>query len=120
MRYRCPASRGRKIALVFDRVNPQEAQSRLQNGAVLVDVRERDEFEAARVAGATLIPLSEFGERYTELPQGQEIVLICAGGVRSARAAEYAASHGYTVTNLEGGINAWAAAGLPVETGGTP
>ena len=102
---------------MFDRVTPQEAQTRLQNGAVLVDVRERDEFDAARVVGASLIPLSEFTERYAEMPKEKEIVLMCAGGVRSARAAEYAESMGYKVTNLEGGINAWAAAGLPVETG---
>lgn len=104
---------------MFDRITPEEAQTRLQHGAVLVDVRERDEFDAARAPGATLIPLSEFAARVTELPMGKEVVLICAGGVRSARAAEYAESQGYTVTNLEGGINAWAAAGLPVETGAT-
>jgi rhodanese-related sulfurtransferase len=104
---------------VFDRVNPNEAQERLQNGAVLIDVRERDEFDAAHVPDATLIPLSEFAERYAEMPQDKEIVLICAGGVRSARAAEYAASQGYNVANLEGGINAWAAAGLPVKLGGS-
>ena len=102
---------------MFAQITPEEAQTRLQHGAVLVDVRERDEYEAARVAASTLIPLSEFAARVTELPMDKEVVLICAGGVRSARAAEYAASQGYTVTNLEGGINAWAAAGLPVETG---
>ena len=104
---------------MFAQITPQEAQTRLQNGAVLVDVRERDEFDAARAPGATLIPLSEFAARVTELPMGKEVVLICAGGVRSARAAEYAQDQGYTVTNLEGGMNAWAAAGLPVETGAT-
>jgi rhodanese-related sulfurtransferase len=104
---------------MFDRVDPSQAQERLHQGAVLIDVRERDEFDAAHVPGATLIPLSEFAERYVEMPQDKKIVLICAGGVRSARAAEYAASHGYNVTNLEGGINAWAAAGLPVQAGGS-
>jgi rhodanese-related sulfurtransferase len=104
---------------MFDRITPEVAQQRIQSGAVLVDVRERDEFEAAHVDGATLIPLSEFAARVSELPKDKEVVLICAAGVRSARAAEYAEAQGYTVTNLEGGINAWAAAGLPVETGGT-
>ena len=104
---------------MFDRITPEEGQTRLQHGAVLVDVRERDEYDAARVASATLIPLSEFAARVAELPKDKEVVLICAGGVRSARAAEYAEAQGYTVTNLEGGMNAWAAAGLPVETGAT-
>jgi rhodanese-related sulfurtransferase len=103
---------------MFDRIDPTEAQRRVQAGAALVDVREPDEFAHSRVPGAVLIPLSEFATRYAELPNDREVVLMCAGGVRSARAAEFAAGHGFTVTNLEGGINAWHAAGLPVEIGG--
>ena len=103
---------------MFDRIEPAEAQRRVQAGAALVDVREIAEFEQARIPGAVLIPLSEFAQRYTELPQENEIVLMCAGGVRSAQAAQFAAQHGYRVTNLEGGIQAWNAAGLPVEFGG--
>jgi rhodanese-related sulfurtransferase len=103
---------------MFDRITPEEAQQRIHDGAALVDVRERDEYEAAHVQDATLIPLSEFAARVNELPKDKEVVLICAGGVRSARAAEYASNQGYKVTNLEGGINAWAAAGLPVQVGG--
>ena len=102
---------------MFDRIDPSEAQRRVQAGAALIDVRELVEFEQARVPGAVLFPLSEFAERYTELPQGSEIVLMCAAGVRSAQAAQFAAQHGYQVTNLEGGISAWNAAGLPVELG---
>lgn len=102
---------------MFDRIEPAEAQRRVQAGAALVDVREIAEFEQARVPGAVLIPLSEFAQRYTELPQESEVVLMCAAGVRSAQAAQFAAQHGYRVTNLEGGINAWNAAGLPVEFG---
>jgi rhodanese-related sulfurtransferase len=104
---------------VFDRIDPQTAQQRLKDGAVLVDVREQDEFDAVRIAGAKLIPLSEFETRYQEMPKDKEIVLMCAGGVRSARAAQFAEGFGYHVTNLEGGINAWAAAGLPVEAEGS-
>ena len=103
---------------MFDRIEPAEAQRRVQAGAALIDVREVTEFEQARVPGAVLIPLSEFAQRYTELPQGNEVVLMCAAGVRSAQAAQFAAQHGYRVTNLEGGIQAWNAAGLPVEFGG--
>jgi rhodanese-related sulfurtransferase len=103
----------------FERLEPSAAQARLAAGALLVDVRERDEFAQARVAGATLIPLSEFGERAKEMPKDRELVLICAAGVRSANAAEYATGLGYQVANLEGGLKAWAAAGLPVETGGS-
>jgi rhodanese-related sulfurtransferase len=103
---------------MFDRIDPNEAQRRVQAGAALIDVREIAEYEQARIPGAVLIPLSEFAQRYTELPQ-HEVVLMCAAGVRSAQAAQFAAQHGYRVTNLEGGINAWNAAGLPIELGGT-
>lgn len=100
---------------MFDRIHPEEAVTRLESGAVLIDVREQDEWNTVHAVGATLIPLSEFESRYSEMPQDKEIILICAGGVRSARAAEFAAAHGYKTTNLEGGTNAWIAAGLPVE-----
>ena len=103
---------------MFDRVDPLTAKTRLENGAVLIDVREQNEFDEARIPGATLIPLSEFASRYSEMPKNQEIVLMCAGGVRSAQAAQFAAQHGFKLTNLEGGIKAWHAEGLPVEFGG--
>jgi rhodanese-related sulfurtransferase len=101
--------------LVFERITPLEAMSRLESGAVLIDVREQDEWDAVHVPNAMLIPLSEFQVRYTEMPKEKEIVLICAGGVRSAQAAQFAAGHGFKVVNLEGGIKAWIAEGLAVE-----
>jgi rhodanese-related sulfurtransferase len=100
---------------VFDRISPEEAATRLESGAVLIDVREQDEFANVHAVGANLIPLSEFATRYSEMPQDKEIILICAGGVRSAQAAQFAAERGYKTTNLEGGTNAWIAAGLPTE-----
>jgi rhodanese-related sulfurtransferase len=100
---------------VFDRISPLEAHQRLESGAVLIDVREQDEWDAVHAPDATLIPLSEFQVRYSEMPKGKDIILICAGGVRSAQAAQFAAEHGYKVANLEGGIKAWMADGLPVE-----
>lgn len=103
---------------MFDRVDPLTAKTRLENGAVLIDVREQNEFDEARVPGATLIPLSEFASRFEEMPKDKEIVLMCAGGVRSAQAAQFAAQHGFKLTNLEGGIQAWHSQGLPVEFGG--
>ncbi len=100
---------------MFDRITPLEANSRLEQGAVLVDVREQDEWNAVHAPNSTLIPLSEFQARYSEMPKKKSIIFICAGGVRSAQAAQFAEQHGYTVANLEGGINAWIASGLPTE-----
>lgn len=109
----CFAERAR-ILDVFDRVEPTEAKKRLERGAVLVDVREPDEFAQGHAQNAILIPLSQWAERYQELPTDKEVLLICAAGVRSARAADYAARFGYTCTNVEGGLHAWFAHGLPV------
>lgn len=81
---------------------------------LLVDVRERSEFEALRVPGAVLVPLSEFGDRFESLPRDRPLLVMCAAGRRSLVAATHLAAHGYTdVTNVEGGIIAWRDAGLP-------
>src|SRR5262245_19254499 len=85
---------------------------------LLVDVRERYEFEAVRAPGVVLIPLSEFAMRYAELPRDRGLLLICAAGSRSQRAGEFLAASGYPdVANVAGGIIAWQAAGLPVASG---
>lgn len=100
---------------MFESIDPIEASRRVAGGALLVDVREADEFAQARAPGAVPLPLSEFVARREELPLEREVVLVCAAGVRSAQAAAYAARFGHRVTNLEGGLAAWHAAGLPVE-----
>ena len=74
----------------------------------LLDVREAHEAEIARIAGAKLIPLSEFSERTSELNSEQEIVIHCHSGGRSARAVQLLQAQGFTkVFNLDGGIDAW-------------
>ncbi|WP_028306083.1 rhodanese-like domain-containing protein [Deinococcus ficus] len=97
-------------------VTPQEGLARVQGGALLVDVREQNEYDEVHAQGARLIPLSEFESRYAELPQDQEIVLICRSGARSGRATQFLMDQGYTrVANLQGGTLAWDEAGLPVD-----
>jgi rhodanese-related sulfurtransferase len=97
---------------------PEPAQGRA--APLLVDVRERYEFEAVRAPGVVLIPLSEFGMRFAELPRDRPLLMICAAGSRSQRAGEFLAASGYPdVANVAGGIVAWHAAGLPI-SGGPP
>lgn len=97
-------------------IDVQEAQHRLEEGALLVDVREADEYRQARIPGSLLLPLSEFQARYAELPQDRPLILQCRSGVRSARATEFLLGRGYRdVANLAGGILAWKSAELPVE-----
>lgn len=97
-------------------ITPQEGQDRVKQGAMLVDVREQNEYDELRAEGATLLPLSELESRFSELPKDRDLVMICRSGARSARAGEYLMQHGYDrVVNLGGGTLAWAEAGLPTE-----
>ncbi|GAA5532484.1 MULTISPECIES: rhodanese-like domain-containing protein [Deinococcus] len=99
-------------------VSPAEGQRMVQEGALLVDVREPNEYQEVHAGGATLLPLSEFEARYAELPKDRELVMICRSGARSARAGQYLLDNGYAkVVNLEGGTLAWKDAGLPTEEG---
>lgn len=95
-------------------VTPAEGQKLVQGGALLVDVREQEEFDNVHAEGAQLIPLSEFESRYGELPKDKTLVMICRSGARSARAGELLLENGYSdVVNLKGGTNAWVEDGLP-------
>jgi adenylyltransferase/sulfurtransferase len=85
-------------------------KSRMDQGDrfVLVDVRERHEFDICRIPGSTLIPLSELGRRLGELDRTADIVVHCKSGVRSAKACALLREAGFTrVTNVRGGILAW-------------
>lgn len=95
-------------------VDPATASARLDGGAVALDVREDDEWEAGRIAGSIHIPLGALGARRTEIPQAP-LVVVCRSGSRSAYAAAALLRAGYSAENLAGGLKAWRAAGLPLE-----
>jgi adenylyltransferase/sulfurtransferase len=87
-----------------------ELKQRLDRGDALaiVDVREPNEYQINRIAGSVLIPLGDVPKRYTELNPTDEIVVQCKMGARSARAADFLRSVGFTrVLNLKGGILDW-------------
>jgi rhodanese-related sulfurtransferase len=98
-------------------VSVQEARERVEKGALLLDVREQNEYDEERIPGALLLPLSELSARFDELPQGQEIVAQCRSGKRSAQATDFLRAQGYDVVNMTGGILAWKAEELPTEAG---
>ena len=97
-------------------IDVQEAQKRVQGGALLLDVREQNEYDEEHIPGAQLLPLSELMARFDELPKDQEIVAQCRSGKRSAQATDFLRAQGYDVTNMEGGILRWKAEGLPTES----
>jgi rhodanese-related sulfurtransferase len=92
-------------------VTPQQVKAMQDRGDAfrLIDVREQDEWDAVRIAGAELIPLSQFQARATaELEPAEKIVLYCHHGMRSARAQGFLKAQGYgDVLNMTGGIDAW-------------
>jgi hydroxyacylglutathione hydrolase len=82
---------------------------------VALDVRGPGEHDAMWIDGATHIPLTQLSHRLGELPAGREVIVFCAGGYRSSIAASLLRRHGRNdVSEIAGGIAAWAAAGLPV------
>jgi rhodanese-related sulfurtransferase len=85
--------------------------------ALIVDVREPDEFTDARVAGAVNIPLGTLPARLAEVPRDRAVYVMCLSGGRSARATAYLTGEGIDAIDLEGGITNWYQSGLPVERG---
>lgn len=86
------------------------------NRALVVDVREPDEFAAGHIPGAINMPLSGFRASALPHPGDKVLVLNCAAGRRSAMALEKCgAAQAEVDTHLAGGFGAWRAAGLPVE-----
>ncbi len=101
-------------------VTVEEAAAWLQSGeAILIDVREADEFAAARIDGAILAPLSQMPAAWEalDLPADRKIIVQCLKGGRSHQVCAFVGPtgpDGQPLFNLTGGIQAWHAAGLPV------
>jgi rhodanese-related sulfurtransferase len=85
--------------------------------AFLLDVREQDEWDAARAPGAVHVPMQEVPLHLDVLPADGPIAVICHVGARSAQVAHWLRAQGYDAHNVDGGLVAWHGAGLPVETG---
>lgn len=95
---------------------PRKTQIWIKNGALLVDVREKEEVAqlAYNVPNIVNIPLSEFEERLTEIPKNKEVVVVCKSGDRSLRATGFLVNHGYDqVVTMKHGIIRWVQKGFP-------
>ena len=88
-----------------------ELKERLDRGedVQIIDVREQNEYETARIPDSKLIPLGQVVSRMSEIDPMRETVVHCKGGGRSARAIEALKRAGFTgnLANLKGGITAW-------------
>jgi sulfur-carrier protein adenylyltransferase/sulfurtransferase len=94
-----------------DEVTVQDMKKALDNpslGIKVIDVREPDEYEIAKVAGVPLLPLSQIGQRFTELDPNQQYYLHCKAGVRSLKALQFLREQGFKyLKSVKGGISAW-------------
>ncbi len=104
---------------MIQKISPTQAYDWLKNDeAILIDVREVDEFEQERISYAKLSPISRFKENYEtlEIPDNKKIIFQCLGGGRSMKAAKFFAkktSFTNELYNMTGGIRDWKESGLP-------
>jgi rhodanese-related sulfurtransferase len=95
---------------------PTEVVEFAKTGALMVDVREQQEWDAGHIAGSIHLPLSDLPNRWKELPDADCTVFICRSGGRSMAAAEaFAASGRSGCVNLAGGVQGWVQANLPFD-----
>ncbi|MGH3577321.1 MAG: rhodanese-like domain-containing protein [Mycobacterium sp.] len=102
-------------------LDPGEARRAFDRGALLLDVREGEEWDEGHAPGAVHVPMGQLAGRIDEIPADRTVVCICRVGSRSMAVANDLAVAGYDVRNLDGGMLAWELAGLPVvDTDGDP
>jgi rhodanese-related sulfurtransferase len=90
------------------------AAASTSGSALLLDVREYDEWMAGHAPTARHIPMSELPGRVAELAGDAQIVCVCRSGGRSAQVTEWLRRQGFDALNMTGGMSRWAAMGHPV------
>jgi len=104
------------VVSIPDSITIDEAYDKYEQGVFFLDVRTPAEWEEFHAPGATLIPLDELEYRLDELPEGKEIVVVCRSGNRSQTGRDILRGNGFELsTSMDGGLNAWRAAGYPIE-----
>ena len=95
----------------MEEITATELKQRLDRGddIQIIDVREQNEYDVARLENSKLIPLGQVVNRMGEIDEKRETVVHCKGGVRSAKAIEALKRSGFKgrLINLKGGITAW-------------
>ena len=89
-------------------INPKEARQEVDAGALLLDVREPQEWEIVRVEGSVLMPMRGVPARVDELPKDRRILVLCHHGGRSYQVMRYLRAQGLDAVNVAGGIDVWA------------
>lgn len=93
----------------------EDAAQCIEQGALVLDVRGKSEYDAGHIAGALHIPYGLLPKQFDSLPQDRLILVHCTSSTRSQIAASLLMKHGFqSFAILEGGLDAWTAAGLPI------
>ncbi len=95
------------MALVTASDFPEIPVSRLPDDAVLLDVREDDEWAAGHAPDAVHLSMTSLADRLDEVPDGDPIYVICRSGGRSARVTSYLNANGWDAVNVDGGMAMW-------------
>lgn len=103
--------------MAIQEISVDELAVLLEEGIVLVDVREAHEYEEARVPGGVHVPLGTVPDRLDAFPTDQTTYVICRSGGRSMQACEHVAAQGREVVNVAGGTLAWIESGRAVDSG---
>lgn len=111
-----PISNRKSTPKMVVEVTPTEAADLISTGAVIVDVREPDEWSAGHAPEARLIPMAQVEDRVDEILTDGTAVIVCRSGGRSNAIAQMLSSRGINAVNLSGGMVAWEQARLPVVT----
>ncbi|CAN5820379.1 rhodanese-like domain-containing protein [soil metagenome] len=78
-----------------------------ENDAIVLDVRQPDEWDLGTLPGSTLISMGEIVDRLSELDNSRAVLCVCRSGGRSAQVAAYLSTNGFTtVANMAGGVKA--------------
>ena len=92
-------------------VSAEKAMEMLKDGAVLIDIREMDEWSAGHAPMAIHVPMGDLGAKATEFTTTSPTLFICRSGRRSDHAVGALVKAGYHAINLDGGMQAWKQAG---------
>jgi rhodanese-related sulfurtransferase len=101
-------------------VTTAELDEAMSAGAVVVDVRETDEYESGHVPGAVHVALGTVPDHVDAFRSDATVYVICRSGARSMRACEFLEQQGVETINVAGGTLDWIAGGRAVITGSSP
>lgn len=107
--------------MTVEEISVGELTTLVENGSLVIDVREPDEYESGHIPGAILVPLSMVLSNTSEFQSDETVYVVCRSGGRSMQACEILHEAGITnVANVAGGTMGWIALGNEIVTGEHP